>query len=190
VPATEGRHPQELAERHSLELGVVQGCLKKVRKWRVPPHWSEHDWFEEIGAELAVAVVVAARDFDASRGVPWEGFLGRRVMFAALSRYRREWSYAIRQVSLEAIGEYGRPGADSLLVRDALSRLIYDALDRLPRADASLIEAIFWGGETEAGLARSLGVSQQAINKRKRSIFRTLQRLFQTLARDYDEPWL
>jgi DNA-directed RNA polymerase specialized sigma24 family protein len=190
VDAPYGGGPPELDDRRTVESVVILGCLKKVYRWRVPGHWSEHDWFEEIRAEMAAAAVRAERDFDPARGVPWRGFLGRRLMYAALARYRREWSHALRQVSFEAMEDFGTTGADDLPRRDTRARLIHEALRQLPRADAALIEGLFWGGATEAGLARSLGVSQQAVNKRKRSIFRALHRLIDTLADDCAGVWL
>jgi DNA-directed RNA polymerase specialized sigma24 family protein len=174
----------------SRETLVVLACLKKVRKWPEPPRWSKRDWSEEIRAELSMAAIEASRDFDESRGVPWEGFLSHRLMARALSRYRREWSHAIHLVSLEAMGEYAPPDVDGLPLRDTLLRLIHEALERLPPADASFIEGLFWGGDTESTLAHSLGISQQAINKRKRNILKTLHRLIHTIAKNYDDSWL
>jgi DNA-directed RNA polymerase specialized sigma24 family protein len=171
------------------ESVAALGCLRRIRRWRVPPRWSERDWFEEISAETAAAALQARRDFDPARGVPWEAFLRRRVMYSALARYRREWAHAIRRVSLEVIDDYGSPGANGLPHRETVARLIQEALGRLPRADALIIEGLFWGGKTEAGLADSLGITQQAVNKRKRTIFRTLHRVIETLAKDL-ESWL
>jgi DNA-directed RNA polymerase specialized sigma24 family protein len=181
--------PPEAGEGRSVEIDVVLGCLKKVYRWSVPRHWSERDWFEEIRAELAVAAMEAERDFDPARGVPWTRFLGRRLMYAALAQYRREWSVALHQVSLEAMGNLG-PAGDEPPHRDTQARLIHEALRRLPRADAMLIEGLFWGGASEADLARSLGISQQAVNKRKYNIFKALHRMIDALAENYEQFWL
>ena len=55
-----------------------------------------------------------------------------------------------------------------------------EAIARLPTSDASLIEEIFWEGKSEARLAEALGISQQAVNKRKHNIFRLLDNIIRT----------
>jgi hypothetical protein len=172
--------------KRSPELAAALVCLRRIRRWRVPPRWSGRDWLEEIGAEATAAALQAWKDFDPDRGVPRAAFLRQRVLGAALARYRREWSLAIRQVSLEVVGEYGSPGADGLPSREEVARLVLEALGRLPRTEAWIIEGLFWGGKTEAGLAATLGVTQQAVSKRKRAIFRTLHRLIETVAKDLE----
>ncbi len=158
-------------------------CLRKIRRWRVPPRWSRRDWFEEIGAELTIATLMAARDYDPARGVPPEAFLRRRIMTTAYSRYRREWRYAIRQVAGTVLDRH-QDGAGSAPGPDSEARFLFDALSRLSRPESSLIEGLFWEQKTEAELARCFEISQQAVNKRKRSIFRTLHRLIDEIARD------
>jgi hypothetical protein len=170
------------------EWVVILGCLRRIRGWRVPPHWSSRDWNEEIRAEAVAAALQAMRDFDQGRGIPREMFLRRRVMSAALNRYRREWSFAISRASetmrdCRGSGTIGAPGLPS---RDVLGGFLQEALRRLPRVDAWLIEGLFWDGKSEAKLAESLGISQQAVNKRKRSIFKTLHRLIDSLAKNTD----
>jgi RNA polymerase sigma factor (sigma-70 family) len=155
----------------------------------VPPLWSDRDWFEEIGAEVMVAALQAFREFDPARCVPWEAFLRRRVMTSALSRYRREWSYALRRVSAVALDEFGMAERRGLPSREALVALLQEALGRLPQPDAWLIESLFYEGKSEANLAECLGISQQAVNKRKRTIFKTLHDLIDGLAKNSDS-WL
>src|SRR5512135_1884601 len=158
-----------------LECSATPSCLRRIRRWSVPPHWSNRDWFEEMGAEATMAALQATRDFDPTRGVPWEAFLRQRVMRSALARYRREWTYAIHRVSGAALDEYGTVEGGGLPSREANFELLQEALDRLPRSDIRLIEGLFWGGETEARLAKALGISQQAVSKRKKCIFRDMR---------------
>jgi RNA polymerase sigma factor (sigma-70 family) len=155
---------------------VLLNCLWRIRRWRVPPSWSARDWFEEIAAELAFAALQAARVFDPARGVRREVFLQQRIRHRAYNRYRREWIYAIRQVAraeldrpAESDGR-GRPSREAEVERLRDFELLQDALGRLPRPDFCLIEGLFWGGKTECELAKALGVSQQAVSKRKRMI--------------------
>jgi len=186
VQATESL-PESLARgEDTLEVRTVLRCLKRIRRWRVPPRWSQREWLEEVEAEATVATLQAMRDFDPARGVPWSAFLGLRIMHAALSRYRREWAYAIRRISAGAMDEYETvENADSRLV-EIVAELLEEALGRLPHADIALIEGLFWEGKTEAKLAEFLGISQQAVNKRKRSIFRTLRGLIENLGKTAD----
>ncbi|MBV8676331.1 MAG: hypothetical protein JO355_04070 [Planctomycetaceae bacterium] len=74
----------------------------------------------------------------------------------------------------------------SLPSREATHKLLQDALGRLSAADARLIEGLFWEGKTEAGLGEDLGISQQAVSKRKRSILKTLKRVVEMIAKGSD----
>ena len=76
-------------DRREIE-DILPGCLRKIRRWCVPPRWSVPDWSAEVAAEMTFAALQAARDFDPTRGVPREVFLRQRVMHLAYSHYRRE----------------------------------------------------------------------------------------------------
>lgn len=154
---------------------VVRRCLSRIRRWKIPRGWSRRDWQEEMNAEMVFSAIEAARKFDGSRGVPWEAFLYQRVFRSALARYRREWSHAIRRSSdtslgpgLEAVGEEG-PSQEPIVT------VLFDLLGQLPRSDRSLIESIYWEGKSEASLGRCLGISQQAVSRRKLLILRSLR---------------
>jgi RNA polymerase sigma factor (sigma-70 family) len=170
----------------SLEILTVLKCLRRIRRWRVPPRWSEREWLDEVEAETTVATLQAVRDFDPGRGVPWGAFLHQRIMHAALARYRREWSYAIRRVSTEALDEYGVVADDDVSLQEIIAKLLEEALGQLPHTDISLIEGLFWEGKSEAKLAEFFGISQQAVNKRKRTILRTLRRRIEALGKSQD----
>jgi DNA-directed RNA polymerase specialized sigma24 family protein len=47
----------------------------------------------------------------------------------------------------------------------------------LPDSDRQLIERLFWQGFTETEIAGGLGISQQAVSKRKRRILTALRRI-------------
>jgi DNA-directed RNA polymerase specialized sigma24 family protein len=179
--STQDMPGQASRRKEHLEWSAIsKSCLRKIRRWRVPPHWSNRDWFEEMGAEVTMAGLQATRDFDPTRGVPWEAFLRQRVMRSALARYRREWTYAIHLVSGTALDEYGTVEGGGLVSREAIFERLRGALDRLPRSDIRLIEGLYWGGETEARLADVLGISQQAVSKRKLKILKILRDLVKT----------
>lgn len=78
---------------------VLQSCQRRIRSWRVPPNWSPRDWFEEIEAVQAIAAWQASRAYDPSRGINYAAFVYQKVMACALTRYRQEWTYALRVVS-------------------------------------------------------------------------------------------
>jgi DNA-directed RNA polymerase specialized sigma subunit len=156
-------------------------CLKRIRRWRVPPLWSRREWLEEVEAEATVATLQALSDFDPARGVPRSAFLHQRIIRAVLARYRREWAYAIHRVSAGALDEYETRGSRDSPLQEIIAGLLEEALGQLPHSDISLIEGLFWEGKSEASLAEFLGISQQAVNKRKRTIFRDLRRRIENL---------
>src|SRR5262245_41005670 len=51
---------------------------------------------------------------------------------------------------------------------------LHEALAGLPLASQELIEQLFWQERREAELANELGISHQAVNKRKQAILRHL----------------
>ena len=71
---------------------IWAGCLRRVGSWRVPPHWSSHDWLEEMHAQGAAAACQAMDDFDPERGVPRGAFVRLRILSSLRTRYRQEWS--------------------------------------------------------------------------------------------------
>ena len=172
--------------RDSFEWCVISKCLRRIRRWRVPPRWSDQDWREEMEAEATAAALQAMRDFDPTRGVPWEAFLRLRIIHSALARHRREWMFAIHRVFITACDESEMTEGASLPSHEATLELLQVALGRLSAADARLIEGLFWEGKTEAGLGEALGISQQAVSKRKLSILKTLRRVVEMSAKGSD----
>lgn len=155
-------------------VGAWIACMNRIRRWRVPPRWLGREWFEEIQAEGVVAVLEALIDFDSSYGVPLWKFVGMRIQSRAIARYRKEWNYSIHQVFGEPLdrGNEGHNPEELALkidLRWGLSHL--DDFDRL------VIERLYWGGETELTVARSLGVSQQWVNKRKNAAIAKLRKM-------------
>ncbi|SIO61435.1 RNA polymerase sigma factor, sigma-70 family [Singulisphaera sp. GP187] len=179
-PTHDGKGPKTYRGQDSSEWVTIHCCLKRIRRWRVPPHWSCQDWFDEIMAEVTLSVVQATNDFDVSRNVPFGAFLHRRILHTALARYRREWTYAIHQSTEAAVDNCEAVKGAKSPSREAVGTLLNEAIARLPSSDASLIEEIFWEGKTEACVAEVLGISQQAVNKRKHNIFRLLDNIIRT----------
>ena len=141
----------------------------------MPPNWSISDWRNEMRAEAACAAWQAVCDYEPSLGVPFNAFTRQRVLTSTLTRYRQEWTYALRSAQ-----EYDPEKSDSRLLDSPTSEVFDDwpehALARLSKPDLWLIEQLFLRDRTEANIATQIGISQPAISKRKRAIVMQLRR--------------
>ena len=153
---------------------VVEDCLRRIRRWRVPPNWAVPQWREEIEAHAVAAACDAVAIYDPARGVPVGTFVHGRVMARALTRYRQEWGYA-RRVACN-LGD----GGEEVFERAAPSRLDHLDLDEavagLSTTQRWLLDQIFWRERTESTVASVLGLSQRAVSKRKQAVLRVLRR--------------
>jgi DNA-directed RNA polymerase specialized sigma24 family protein len=147
-------------------------CWSRIRAWRVPPRWSPSDWGEEVRAQGALAACEALRAFEPGRLVPLEAFLYRRVIASIWTRYRQEWSYGrrCRPAALAdfAAAEPERPDPELLGRLAAL-------LEALDDTDRRLVRQLFWDGRSEEQLALDLGITRQAVNKRKQKLLHRLR---------------
>lgn len=149
---------------------LTASCLRRISQWCLPPNYSRLEWIEEMRALGNAAAWQAANDYDPARGVPLSAFVRQRVMSDALTRYRQEWRYAFHCAAPRAAGASETAGS-------TISDEIRCALADLPENDLWLIEQLFFEQRTEADMARSLGISQQAVSKRKHSTIAFLRRL-------------
>jgi RNA polymerase sigma factor (sigma-70 family) len=156
-------------------LPLMGSCLRRIFRWRVPANWSVCDWRNEMRAEAACAAWKALCDYDPSLGVPFHVFARSQVLISTLTRYRREWAYAFRSTQ-----EYDSESSDRELLDFPASAVFRDwlgpALERLPKPDLWLIEQLFLRDRTEADIATQVGITQQAVSKRKRAIVKQLRR--------------
>jgi RNA polymerase sigma factor (sigma-70 family) len=158
-------------------------CTGRTHSWRVPPRWSVSDWWEEIDAESIAAACHAIRIFDPNRGPTLNSFVYHQILASALSRYRQEWTYALRYTP--GSSEDPSPfGPDDQLAIEQDEEQLKRLMIRLPEADRRLLERLFWEGRTETEIASGLGITQQAVSKRKRRILTQLRRSF----KHTDEP--
>jgi len=169
------RGGHEWAAIGPLPLPVSDSCLRRIFRWRVPPNWSISDWRNEMRAEAACAACQAARDYDPSLGVPFGAFARQRVLTGTLTRCRQEWAYALRLAP-----EYDPESSDSRQL-DSAASAAFDAcpghaLARLSKSDLWLVGQLFLRDRTEADIATEVGMTQQAISKRKRAIVMQLRR--------------
>jgi RNA polymerase sigma factor (sigma-70 family) len=155
-------------------LPDLEQCLRRARAWRIPPRWSADDWFDELRAEGAAAAIQAEGLYDPGRGVPRDAYIRLCVLHRLLERYHKEWSHALRWVYVPELSEYSIADGPGAL---AESEDLQSALAHLRESDRQLIERLYWRGETESEVGSSLGISQQAVSKRKRSILCKLRRL-------------
>jgi hypothetical protein len=158
-----------------LALSVSDSGLRRIFAWRVPPNWSVSDWHNEMRAEAACAAWLAVCDYNPSLGVPFNAFAHQRVLTDTLTRYRQEWGYALRWAP-----EYDPESSESIRL-DFDTSAAFDAcpghaLTRLSKADRWLVGQLFFSDRTEADIATEIGITQQAISKRKRAIVMQLKR--------------
>ena len=168
-------HHETIVARIPLDRqAILSRCLGRVRRWRIPPNWSRAEWMEEARAQAQVELVIAETD-KAGAGAPAQLF--SRVLNGLLKRYRQEWSFAsrARYGSRCQPPAEGGPDMDVEAAQDTLAM----AIARLPVEERALIHSLYWQEQTERELAMALGVSQQAISKRKKKILRLLAALLQ-----------
>jgi DNA-directed RNA polymerase specialized sigma24 family protein len=159
---------------------VLRFCAGKVRRWPVPPNWTLAEWMKEVGALGAAAAYEACCQFDPSRSADATVFVTSRVMGRVLTRYRQEWSFALRfphwiEDSPEPMAV--RPPLESLVTdsRRDWGENLRDAVRRLPEVDRWLVSQIFWHDRDQSDLAHELGISQPAVSKRYNKIVRQLR---------------
>jgi hypothetical protein len=169
--------PRDLANDDELSA-ALRRAERRISSWRIPPNWSAHDWFDEVKAMSAAACCEAELDYNFERGVPLSAFLYQRVLTCALTRYRQEWAYALRFVQEDGTGcDEGTSPRTGLPKVCPPDDSLQCALLELPFADQWLVRQLFWNGMSEDKIARSLKITQQAVNKRKRKVIRKLRHL-------------
>src|SRR5689334_8813461 len=144
-PAERGCGADGLAAPPSDWESIWASCWRRIRRWRLPPHWTVAEWVEEMKAEGAVASLQAEFDFDPSHNVPLPTYIRMRVLGVAIARYRKEWSYANRTGNaLPESHASPRAGGQQLEINIDV-RLCVSGLSE---PDRRIIERLFWEGET------------------------------------------
>ncbi len=147
-------------------------CERRIRTWRKPPRWSSSEWLDELRGEAAIASLLAIQAYKPELNVPFSAYVRMRIMGQVLTRYRKEWSYSLRETASSQIEDQSTepPPQWQTLIEDEVQHALAD----LSPEDRSLIERLFWNEESEASIGRAIGVSQQAVNKRKRAILKSV----------------
>ena len=169
------REKHEWVVMGSSSSPILDSSLRRIFRWRVPPNWSIFDWRNEMRAEAACAAWQAVGEYDPSLGVPFGAFAHQRVLTSTLTRYRQEWAYALRLAQKHDAKDFDTRTLDSTAsaVFDAWPG---DAIARLSKPDLWLIKELFVRDRSEADIATQIGITQQAVNKRKRMILFRLRR--------------
>jgi DNA-directed RNA polymerase specialized sigma24 family protein len=192
-PAPIGKHLEakknqdqldSLSERDETLGFAVQSGLKRTRSWRVPPNWSRDDWLEELAAVATAAAWQALCDFDPDRGVPLAGFGYCRMMTCCLSRYRREWRYALHLVASDSCEKETTTFKHPELTASSAAKVngthssnvdLRGAVGALPAEQRHLIEQLFWEERTEVEVANTMSINQSTLNRRKQTILKSLR---------------
>ena len=154
-----------------------EACRRRTRSWPIPPRWTASDWREELDAESLAAACRAFCSYDPSRGTAIGSFVYHQILGAALTRYRQEWNYALR-CSPSPLSQDIILQVDQQVIIAEESEHLARSMSRLVDADRRLLERLYWDGCSEAEVAGTLGISQQAVSKRKRRILLELRRRF------------
>ena len=156
---------------------VWAACVRRTHGWRTPPRWCPRDWLEEIDAESIASACQAILIFEPDRGPSLESFVYHRVLSGALARYRKEWGYALRcgRRSSSGADAYGTNLIDDQDAAAVERQKLMGSMTALPEDDRRLIECLYWDGQTERDIAGRLGITQQAVSKRKRKILLKLR---------------
>lgn len=151
---------------------IVRNCLARIDRWRTPRRWSPSDWLEEIQATAFAATWDAICLYDKSRGVTLNAYMRLHIIKTCYGRYRKKWNYALNTCEEASVDDsfIGNPYR-------VLDETVWleEAVGRLTEGDALLVRDLYWNGRSESEVARDLGVTQQAINKKKQRILETLR---------------
>jgi DNA-directed RNA polymerase specialized sigma24 family protein len=154
---------------------IWTACARRTHAWRIPPRWSRQDWWDEIDAESVAGACHALRVFDPSRGPSINCFVYHQILASALARYRQEWTYA-RRFGISSAADVSLTADDDGVASDQEDERLRRSMTGLAEADRRLVEGLFWEGWTETEVANRLGISKQAVNKRKWKILLQMRR--------------
>lgn len=173
---------------------IVQSCVQRVRRWRVPPRWSHQEWLDEATAQGHASACEAWADFDGNRSACASTFVQGRVMAGILTLYRREWTHTTRltpETASPQPGDETQSGTAARAVREAGDRRsshrgpqatplwensdLQRAMGHLAIQDQKLLRQLFWEERSETEIALALGISQPAVNKRKQRVLSELK---------------
>lgn len=173
----------ELCERYKPLLYSTVANLKKTWHLVVAEEW------QDLTGYLWMLLLEAIREYDVAGSVPLAGFLNSKIKYGGPNYLRK----CTRQTSREFITLLAMDDSDDGVVGDmslkgvyeytpeycALDQEIHDALHRsLMKLDVhhrKVLLDLVLNGRKGSELAKELGVSRQAINRRKKAALAVLQ---------------
>lgn len=147
-------------------------CQRRVHHWLVPPRWSVIDWWEELDAINLAAAWLAVSVFDPARGTVLPSFVYHRMIQASLEYVRREWRFAR---FLPLTREYANANSEREPEQNVFQQELMNLFDTLKPKDKYIINSLYWEEQAEDEIAKTLGISQQAVSKRKLRILQKLR---------------
>ena len=167
-----------MVSKPAAELAQYLGCLYRADAFVAgAPALESHGLVGRAGRREHRRGVSCDVDFRPKSRPTLGSFVYHQILGTALTRYRQEWTYATRY-GASAIGEVGvTPVEDRFAIKQEEEELTQNLTD-LPDEDRSLIKDLYWQGFTESEVASGLGISQQAVNRRKRKILDRLRESF------------
>jgi RNA polymerase sigma factor (sigma-70 family) len=162
---------------------IVKTCLLRIRSWPVPRNWSFRDWFDEAEEIATVAAWRALSEYSQPAPCAFPYFAHQRILSNVRTRYRQEFLFAFRFG--ERFEEHGIDFDEQAndrqqpYMEEPVEPLTYsdlsEALSKLSSEHHEVIEQLYWRGRTQTELAKSIGLSQRAISKRKQGALRALR---------------
>lgn len=138
------------------------------------------DW-PEVRSEAMVCLVECASRFDASRGVPWKGFLAKNVRLRVLGYFRAERSRQDRTSLLELYASEGHLPSPQVREGPGRAEEIRIVVENLPIHLREAVEKRYGlNGNAPLSLAeagRVLGIDKKAVSKREKSALSSLRRV-------------
>jgi len=167
---------------------IIRRCLARIRSWPVPRNWSFQDWFDEAEEIATVAAWQAVSDYNQPAATAFPCFAHQRILSSVRTRYRQEFLYGLRFASsfLEHSTDSDEHASDRPQhhIEEPVEPLRYgdltEALSKLSREHHEVIEHLYWRGRTETEVAKSIGLSQRAVSKRKQGALKALRIFLRT----------
>lgn len=168
--------PRANLSTSAVRDSAVQRAFLRIRSWGAPPNWSGDDWWMEARAITAAAGWSAERIFDVRRCGSLGAFIYGQALASAWMRFRQEWSYSTRCSQFPKDGflepEVRRQDEE---LNGKFDLILSSAMSRLPASDQWLLEQLYWRYVPQKNVAQTLGMTQQAVSRRKTRILEKLR---------------
>ena len=139
---------------------------------------------EDAESEARISLLRALKEFDPSLGIPFAGYAKRRVFGDVRTFFRRERSKWQREVVpfetedgdsfWENLSGTWEPAAE-VDFRETLEK----CMEELTEREREVVRCLSFEGMSLTDIARQLGVSPQAVAKRKRKALAKLKKYFE-----------